>query len=219
MCVLWVCAWVTLVFGCMHVYAYIYAWYILCMNLFFNHLCVYLVINKWDMYVCACLFMYVYAYMFVCTCGCLACIYNYLYVLIACYSILDLFGEIRTSSPGRRVAARQSRTSAHDGRAGRSPDPRQAVVGDRHGGLPQYPGYPPMQSNSEERHHCDRNGDDQIPQCECLFLLLSFIKWSQLLFYMWCKCWVEYLDYMFMCGDRRAWRWTVISRLFYMLDV
>ena len=49
------------------------------------------------MYVCACLFMYVYAYMFVCTCGCLACIYNYLYVLVACHSILDLFGEIRTS--------------------------------------------------------------------------------------------------------------------------
>ena len=49
------------------------------------------------MYVCACLFMYVYAHMFVCTCGCLACIYNYLYVLVACYSISDLFGEIWTS--------------------------------------------------------------------------------------------------------------------------
>jgi len=65
-------------------------------------------------------------------------------------------------------------------RAGRSPDPRQVVVGDRHGGLLQHLGYPPMQSNSEERHLSDCNGDspgdDQIPQCECLFLLLSSIK-------------------------------------------
>ena len=50
------------------------------------------------MYVCAFLFMYVYTYMFVCTCGCLACIYNYLYILVAYYSILYLFGEIRTSA-------------------------------------------------------------------------------------------------------------------------
>ena len=134
------------------------------------------------MYVCVCLYtyVYVYAYMFVCTCGCLACIYDYLYVLVACYSILDLFGEIRTSSPGRRAAARQSRTSAHDGRAGRSPDPRQVIIGDRHGGLLQYPGHPPMQSDSEWQHHSNHNGDspgnDQISRCECLFLLLSSIK-------------------------------------------
>ena len=142
------------------------------------------------MYVCACLFMYVYAYMFVCTCGCLACIYNYLYVLVACYSILDLFGEIRTSSPGRRAAARQSRTSAHDGRAVSSPDPRQVVIGDWHGGLPQYPGYPPMQSNSEERHHSDCNGDspgdDQIPQCECLSLFLSLYLLNDRRYYFIC---------------------------------
>jgi len=49
-------------------------------------------------YVCLYTYVYVYAHMFVCTCGCLACIYNYLYVLVACYSILDLFGEIRTSN-------------------------------------------------------------------------------------------------------------------------
>jgi len=65
-------------------------------------------------------------------------------------------------------------------RAASSSDPRQPVVRDQHGSLPQHLGYRPMQSDSEELHHSDRNGDspgdDQIPQCECLFLLLSFIK-------------------------------------------
>ena len=40
---------------------------------------------------------WVYTYVSVCTCECLACIYDYLYVLVACYSISDLFGEIQTS--------------------------------------------------------------------------------------------------------------------------
>ena len=133
------------------------------------------------MYVGASLFMYVYAYMFVCTCGRLACIYNYLYVLVACYSILDLFGEIRTSSTG-------SERAAIPGPSGEREIPSLQP------GLPQHPGYPPMQSNSKESHHNDRNGDspgnEQIPQCECLSLSFSlslFIKWSQILIYMWCK--------------------------------
>ena len=46
-------------------------------------------------------------------------------------------------------------------------------------GLPQYPGYLPMQSDSEERHHSVHNGDspgnEQIPQCECILLLLDFL--------------------------------------------
>jgi len=49
--------------------------------------------------------------------------------------------------------------SAAEQRAAPSPDPRQPVVGDQHGSLLQHPGYPPLQSNSEERHHSNRNSD------------------------------------------------------------
>ena len=168
--------------------------------------------------------MYVYAYMFVCTCGRLACIYNYLYVLIARYSILDLFGEIRTVAgdpdPARRQRASWSfswSTSDLRQRPARWPSPvswppshavrwqgtapqrprqwlarrraqqiqnqtsstgseRAAVPGPSgeretsrlQPGLPQDPGYRPMQSDSGERRHGDRNGDSpgnvQIPQ-------------------------------------------------------
>ena len=182
------------------------------------------------MYCCVYLYTYVYVGVHVCVRMHVWVFSMYLYLLVCsvtCYSILDLFGEIRTSSPGRRAAARQSRTNAHDGRAGRSPDPRQVIIGDRHGGLLQYPGHPPMQSDSEEPHHSNRNGDspgdDQIPQCECLSLslFLSLYLLSDHRYYFICdeNCWVAHLDYMFMCRDRRAWRWTAISCLFYMLGV
>ena len=58
--------------------------------------CVSVVVICMHMY--ACVRMWVYAYASVCTCECLACIYIYLYILVMCYSILDLFGEIRTSN-------------------------------------------------------------------------------------------------------------------------
>ena len=72
-----------------------------------------------------------YIFMFICMCW------------LHATAFRILFGEIRTSSPGRRAATRQSRTSAHDGRAASSPDPCQVVIGDRHRGLLQHLGYPP----------------------------------------------------------------------------
>ena len=103
----------------------------------------------------------------VCTCECLTCIYNYLYVLVACYSILDLFGEIQTSSADSERAA--------------IPGPSGELETSRlQPGLPQDPGYPPMQTDSGERRHSDRNGDspgnEQIPQCECILLLLLITR-------------------------------------------
>jgi len=60
--------------------------------------------------VCMCILVYtyvyvctwVYTYVSVCSGVCLACIYVYMYVLVACYSVSNPFGELRTSyrTPG-----------------------------------------------------------------------------------------------------------------------
>ena len=66
-------------YRCMYISVYMcmYAWLLVCTRI--------------------CMCMWVYTYVSVCSGVCLVYIYIYLYVLVTCYSISDLFGEIRTS--------------------------------------------------------------------------------------------------------------------------
>ena len=110
------------------------------------------------------------------------CIIVYRYAWFICMCFYSLYRWVCC------IGVRKFRRAANPGPSG------EREITSLQLGLPQHPDYPPMQSDSEERHHSDRNGDSpgnvQVSQCECLSLFLSlslFIKWPQILFYMLCK--------------------------------
>ena len=98
---------VFLIHECMHVGIYIsmyrcmYVYKLIYVN---ESVCIYIYVHMraWNC-VCMCILVYtyvyvctwVYTYVSVCSGMCLACIYVYMYVLVACYSVSDPFGEIR----------------------------------------------------------------------------------------------------------------------------
>ena len=164
---------------CLHMYMYVYK-----LIYVYESVCIYIYVHMraWN---CVRMCILVYTYVYVCTWVytyvsvysgvCLACIYVYMYVLVACYSVLNPFGELRTSY--RTSDPIQVRVVV---------DPIQWGFEDRSIGW----------SVDQYQFVQWRPDGDSVPKLRhfnvsvSLSLSLSlplFIKWPQILFYMLCK--------------------------------